>query len=126
MNQVILIGRLTKTPDQRYTPNGTAVTTFTLAVDKPTKDKDADFINCVAWNKLAETVANYCTKGKQVAVAGRISTRNYENSDGKKVYVTEVTVTELKFLSENKPAQEQPTGNLTAGSTVVEYDDIPF
>ncbi len=135
MNHSILIGRLTKDPDLRYTPNGTAVTTFTIAVDRNNDKKEADFIAIVTWSKLAENVANYCAKGKLVAVSGRIQTRNYENSDGKKVYVTEVVANEVKFLEpkgsgqaqQETPAPSKNGSSLLEGSTTTfNVDDLPF
>jgi single-strand DNA-binding protein len=108
LNSVILIGRLTKDPDLRYTPSGQAVTTFSLAVDRGYQNqqgqKETDFINIVTWAKQAENVAQYCKKGRLVAVEGRIQTRNYENNEGKKVYVTEVVADNVKFL---ESAREQ-------------------
>jgi single-strand DNA-binding protein len=134
MNQSILIGRLTKDPDLRYTPAGTAVTTFTIAVDRNNGKDEADFINIVTWDKRAESVANYCKKGKLVAVAGRIQTRNYEDNTGRKVYVTEVVANEVKFLEPKASGQAQqeapaPTGGagLLEGSTKnFDIDDLPF
>lgn len=89
MNSVNLIGRLTKDVEMKYTPNGVALSTFTLAVNRPFKNEngeyDADFIRVQAWRKRAENVANYCKKGSQVAVMGRIQTSSFEGQDGKKV-----------------------------------------
>lgn len=94
INRVVLVGRLTREPELRYTPNGNAVVTFTLAVNRTRTDKDgnrvADFINCIAWRKTAENIANYVKKGHQLAIDGQITTRNYKGKDGKRVYVTEV------------------------------------
>ena len=134
MNHSILIGRLTKDPELRYTPTGTAVTTFTLAVDRNNDKKEADFINIVTWSKLAENVANYCAKGKLVAVAGRIQTRNYEDNTGRKVYVTEVVANEVKFMEpkgSGQAQQETPApGNgsslLDGSTTTFTVDDLPF
>ena len=102
LNKVILIGRTTKDVDLRKTTSGTAVATFTLAVDNRFVQKDgqntADFISCVAWNSTAEFMNNYVKKGSLVAVEGRIQTRNYDNKDGNKVYVTEVVVENLRSL----------------------------
>jgi single-strand DNA-binding protein len=99
MNSVNLIGRLTKEIEVNATPKGTLVTNFSLAVQK---DKEnADFINCVAYNKTAELLQKFVKKGNQVAVEGSISTRNYEGKDGKKVYVTEVIVNKIHLLSNN-------------------------
>jgi single-strand DNA-binding protein len=94
MNKVVLIGRLTKDPELRFTPGtGSAVTTLTLAVDRyntKTGQKEADFIPVVIWGKQAESVANYLSKGSQAAISGRIQTRSYDAKDGTKRYVTEV------------------------------------
>ena len=106
MNKVILIGRLTKDPELRYTPgNGTAVTTLTLAIDNynsKTGEKSADFIPVVIWGKQAENTAQYMSKGSQIAISGRITTRSYDAKDGTKRYVTEVvadTFNGVSFLS---------------------------
>ncbi|PFZ33871.1 single-stranded DNA-binding protein [Bacillus wiedmannii] len=102
LNRVILVGRLTKDPDLRYTPNGIAVATFTLAVNRAFAnqqgEREADFINCVIWRKQAENVANYLKKGSLAGVDGRLQTRNYEGQDGKRVYVTEVLAESVQFL----------------------------
>ncbi len=102
MNKVILIGNLTKDPELRYTPNGVAVTTFTLAINRPRTnqagEREADFINIVAWQKLADLCATYLRKGRQAAVEGRLQTRSYDNKEGKKVYVTEVVAENVQFL----------------------------
>ncbi len=113
MNRVILVGRLTKDPELRYTPNGVAVTSFTLAVNRNFKnaagEMEADFINCVVWRKPAENVANYLHKGSLAGVDGRIQTRNYEGTDGKRVYVTEVLAESVQFLDTKK--QNNNDGN---------------
>lgn len=102
LNRVILIGRLTRDPELRYTPSGVAVTQFTLAVDRPFTnqqgEREADFINIVTWRQLAETCANYLRKGRLTAVEGRIQVRNYDNSEGRRVYVTEVVADNVRFL----------------------------
>ncbi|MGF9913718.1 single-stranded DNA-binding protein [Paenibacillus ehimensis] len=101
LNRVVLIGRLTKDPELRYTSNGTATTSFTLAVDRPFQTngkKEADFIPVVTWRQTAEACANYLSKGKLVAVEGRLQTRNYENNEGRRVYVTEVVADNVRFL----------------------------
>ncbi len=106
MNKVILIGRLTKDPDLRYTQSGTAVASFTLAVNRrfanQNGEREADFINCVAWNKSAEFVANYFTKGQQMALEGRLQVRSYEGDDGKRRWVTEVVVEQMEFVGEQE------------------------
>ncbi|CAI6064179.1 single-stranded DNA-binding protein [Cohnella sp. JJ-181] len=106
LNRVILIGRLTKDPELRYTPAGVAVAQFTLAVDRPfsrdsgggEREREADFIPVVTWRQLAETCANYLRKGRLAAVEGRIQVRNYENNEGRRVYVTEVIADNVRFL----------------------------
>ncbi|SFB01823.1 MULTISPECIES: single-stranded DNA-binding protein [unclassified Bacillus (in: firmicutes)] len=102
MNRVVLVGRLTKDPELRYTPNGVAVATFTLAVNRPfssqSGEREADFINCVVWRKPAENVANFLKKGSLAGVDGRVQTRNYEGQDGKRVYVTEILAESVQFL----------------------------
>jgi len=102
MNRVVLVGRLTKDPDLRYTPSGVAVATFTLAVNRTYTnqqgEREADFINCVIWRKPAENVANFLKKGSLAGVDGRIQTRHYEGQDGKRVYVTEVVAESVQFL----------------------------
>lgn len=102
MNRVVLVGRLTKDPELRYTPNGVPVATFTLAVNRPFSnqqgEREADFINCVVWRKPAENVANFLKKGSLAGVDGRVQTRNYEGQDGKRVYVTEIQAESVQFL----------------------------
>ena len=103
MNKAILIGRLTRDPELRYTSSNRAVCQFSVAIDRPftnqsTGQREADFINVVVWDKTAENVGKYMTKGRLIAVEGRIQTRNYDNNEGKKVYVTEVVATNVQFL----------------------------
>jgi len=103
MNKVILIGRNTKDPELTYTQtNNKAVCKFTLAVDRRFDKEKVDFINCVAWEKLAETIAKYCTKGQKIAIEGRMEIRNYEK-EGHKIYITEVICDSMEFVdSKNK------------------------
>lgn len=135
LNRSILIGRLTKDPEMRYTPAGVAVTQFTLAVDRSVtqgKEKEADFINIVTWRQLAETCANYLKKGRLTAVEGRIQVRNYENNEGKKVYVTEVVADNVRFLESNKDGSQRAdkidsSKDPFHGEGIqVEEDDLPF
>jgi single-strand DNA-binding protein len=113
MNKVIMIGRLTKDPEVKKTSSGKTVASFSLAVsDRYNRDK-TDFINCVAWEKTADYLGNYVKKGNLIAVEGRISTRNYDGSDGKKVYITEVVCESVQGLERNDQTQtpsnpEQP------------------
>lgn len=137
MNNVSLIGRLTKDPDLRYTSSGMAVATFSLAVQRSFRNKEgnyeADFINCVCWNKSGETLANHVKKGQRIGVTGRIQTRNYENEQGNRVYVTEVVVEGFTFLEKKDENQNSNQGGFGAnqggfnnqGPTVTD-DDLPF
>ena len=100
MNSVVLIGRLARDPELRYTGTGKAVTTLTVAVNRGFgKDNEADFIPVVVWEKQAENCANYLTKGSQVGVQGRMQVRSYETQNGEKRYVTEVVGNQVEFLS---------------------------
>lgn len=102
MNKAILIGRLTKDPELRTTPRGRNVCQFSVAVSRnftnANGEREADFINCVVWDKQAENLVKYQKKGNQIAVEGRIQTRNYDDKDGKKVYVTEILASNISFL----------------------------
>ncbi len=102
MNRVVLVGRLTKDPELKYTPSGVAVASFTLAVNRTFTnqqgEREADFINCVIWRRPAENVANYLKKGSLAGVDGRIQTRNFEGQDGRRVYITEVVAESVQFL----------------------------
>ncbi|WP_453993113.1 single-stranded DNA-binding protein [Bacillus nitroreducens] len=108
INQVILVGRLTRDPDLRYTQDGKAVAHVTLAVSRNFRNAggtiETDFVNCTLWQKTAENTANYCKKGSILGVTGRIQTRNYQNNEGKRVYVTEVLADSVKFLG-GKPRE---------------------
>lgn len=127
MNKVVLMGRLTKDPEMRATQSGAGVCSFSLAVNRRVKlegQPEADFINIVAWAKTAEFVSKYFTKGQQVAVIGRIQTRNYDDKDGKKVYVTEVVAEEVYFADSKK---EQSNVTTSEGFMTVEGDSgLPF
>lgn len=120
------IGRLVKDPENRYTPNGVSVTTFTVAINRPYKnaqgEKEADFIPVVTWRGLADNCAKYLAKGLQVAVSGRLQVRSYEDNSGKKRYVTEVIADEVQFLEwGDTDNQDAPTG-----FTPVDNNDLPF
>ena len=115
INRVVLVGRMTRDPELRRTPQGDAVTSFTLAVNRNYTSRDgqqqADFINCVVWRKPAENVERYCSKGSLVGVEGRIQTRSYDNSQGQNVYVVEVICDSVQFLetrAARERAQSQP------------------
>lgn len=158
INRSVLVGRLTRDVDLRYTANGTAVATFTVAVNRQftnaNGEREADFINCVIWRKAAENFSNFTHKGSLVGIDGRIQTRNYENQQGQRVYVTEVVVENFALLEpksannnhlsqnnnfpnnnhSNGPAQ--PAANNTAAnedpfadntqSIDISDDDLPF
>ena len=158
INRSVLVGRLTRDVDLRYTANGTAVATFTVAVNRQftnaNGEREADFINCVIWRKAAENFSNFTHKGSLVGIDGRIQTRNYENQQGQRVYVTEVVVEnfhllEPKSANNNHPSQNnnipnnnhsngpaQPAANNTAAnedpfadntqSIDISDDDLPF
>ncbi|WP_040980887.1 MULTISPECIES: single-stranded DNA-binding protein [Oceanobacillus] len=112
MNNVQLIGRLVKDADLRYTPNGKAVANFTIAVNRPFSNqegnREADFINCVVWNRPAENLANYCKKGSQVGLIGRMQTRTYDKDDGTRAYITEVVSDFVEFLDTRNGNQNNP------------------
>jgi single-strand DNA-binding protein len=123
---------LTKDPEVKYTQSGTAVCTFTLAVDRKFAKKDsgqptADFIPIVAWRKLAEIIGNNLVKGRRISVEGRIQVRSYDAQDGSKRYVTEIVADEVEFLDSKAQtgAQSATGGNGSFGSTVPD-DEIPF
>lgn len=115
INNVVVTGRLTRAVDLRYTSNGTAFASFTLAVDRPFRnqnnEKETDFINCVMWRKPAENLANYTNKGSLIGVEGRIQTRNYEGGQGQRVYVTEVLAEKFTFLESAKTANNDVYDN---------------
>lgn len=118
MNKAILIGRLTRDPELRYTSSNRAVCQFTVAIDRPftnqaSGQREADFINVVAWDKTGENVGKYMTKGRLIAVEGRIQTRNYENNEGRRVYVTEVIANNVQFL-ESRNAQNTNNNSINS------------
>ncbi len=119
MNKVVLLGRLTKDPDLRYTPQGLPVLTFSLAVDRNFKnangEREADFIQIVVWRKLAETLAKYLKKGARVVIAGRLQTRSYDGNDGQKRYVTEVVADDASIIDWNGPAGGNASGAMPGG-----------
>ena len=108
MNSVVLIGRLTKDVDLRYSNNQTAVGRFTSAVDRHDKDKNCDFINCIVFGKSAENLEKYVKKGNKVAISGRIQTGSYTNKDGNKVYTTDVVAERVEFVESKQ--KEEPSG----------------
>ena len=139
MNKVFLIGRLSRDPELRHTTSGTAVCQISVAISRYAgagKEQETDFINVVVWDKQAENVARYLAKGRQVAVEGRIQTRNYDNNEGKKVYVTEVIATNVEFLgsaSDNnrvaQPQEDNPFDSIAPEKdepATTNLDDDPF
>lgn len=134
MNKAILLGRLTKDVETRYTQStNTQVSSFTLAVNRrfvKEGEQQADFINIVAWNKTAEFCSKYFRKGQQVAVVGRIQTRSYDNQEGKKVYVTEVIAEEVYFADTKKTGPDESmlgsSTPVTNNTFEIESDDLPF
>jgi len=145
INNITLAGRLTKDADLRYTSDGTATATFSLAVNRPFKsasgEREADFINCVIWRKNAENFANFTRKGSLVGITGRIQTRNYENKEGQRVYVTEVVAENFALLESKKDgASNGQTGQSNNRSShkpndpfnshsepySINSDDLPF
>lgn len=115
LNSIVLVGRLTKDPELRYTPNNQAVATFSLAVNRNFKsqngEREADFINCVIWRQQAENLANWAKKGALIGIIGRIQTRNYENQQGQRVYVTEVVADSFQLLESQKERGNQSQGD---------------
>lgn len=131
LNRVILIGRLTKDPELRYTTSGVAVGTFNLAVDRPKREgteREADFLPVVTWRQLAETCCNYLRKGRLAAVEGRIQVRSYDANDGSKRYVTEIVADNVRFLESTGGSGNTSTaGNgQNAGNGQKNRSDDPF
>ncbi len=130
-NRIILIGRLTRDPELRYTQSSLPVANFTLAVDRPYKnkqgDRETDFIDITAWRKLAELCAEYLYKGRQVAVEGRLEIQHYETQDGQKRKAAKVMADNVYFLSgpKEKKTQENNESNVADGMSFSE-DEIPF
>ena len=127
MNHWVGIGRLTRDPNVKYTQRGKAYASFTLAIDRRKSgdgNPQADFIQCVAWEKTAEVISQYVSKGQKIAVEGRIQTRSYEK-DGRKYYVTEVIVQSMEFCDSKGGGASTTNGGAYAGTPVPD-DDIPF
>ena len=137
INNVTLVGRLTRDPELRYTPSNIAITTFNLAVNRNFKnqagDREADFINCMIWSQQAENFANWCKKGNLVGITGRIQTRSYDNQQGQRVYVTEVVADTFKLLEKRDNTanqsniEDQMPANYGQGEPMdISDDDFPF
>ncbi|MFJ7663723.1 single-stranded DNA-binding protein [Lysinibacillus sp. NPDC097162] len=130
LNRVILVGRLTKDPELRYTPNGIASCRFTVAVNRTFKgqngEPEADFISCVAWRKQAENLANFMKKGNLIGLEGRIQTGSYEGQDGKRVYTTDVVADSIQFLEpRNSTGSSQSTPNYQSSTNTGGTNQTP-
>lgn len=129
MNHFVGIGRLVHDPEVRYTQSGKACVKFTLAIDRRKSadgKQQADFVSCVAWEKTAEIIGNNCTKGKKIAVEGRIQTRSYDANDGSKRYVTEVVVNSMEFCDSRRDTGSSAGRADEYPGAVVPDSDIPF
>ncbi|HEL1960705.1 TPA: single-stranded DNA-binding protein [Streptococcus suis] len=137
INNVVLVGRLTRDVELRYTPSNQAVATFTLAVNRnfknqSTGEREADFINCVMWRQQAENLANWTKKGHLIAITGRIQTRSYENQQGQRVYVTEVVAESFQALEKRdntanySSMDEQMPPNFSGPTMDINDDGLPF
>ena len=142
LNNVVLVGRMTKDPELRYTPNNQAVATFSLAVKRNFKSQngehEADFINCVIWRQQAENLANWAKKGALIGITGSIRTRNYENQQGQRVFVTEVVADNFQLLEFNKQNNQNQTQShgqqpnfgrneqMQSNPMDISDDDLPF
>lgn len=137
MNQVTLIGRLTKDPELKYTQGGKAFCKFSIAVTREFNRDEADFISCVAWDKRAETIAEYLRKGRRIAIQGRLNVRNYEQN-GESKWITEVIVDKFDFIDSNSQSTGQSyskqdsaipdfgSNNSNDNEEIVDDDDFPF
>lgn len=126
INKAILMGRLTRDPELRHTGSGTPVCSFSVAIDNGYGDnRSTDFINCVAWNKTAEFVDKYFTKGRMIIVIGRIQTRTWEGQDGKKNYATEVVASEVSFGETKKSADENGYRTQSGSYDAPKAADVP-
>lgn len=145
INNITIVGRMTKEAELRYTGSGIAVASFTVAVERAYTNaqgqRETDFINVVAWKKTAEVISNYTAKGSLVGITGRIQTRNYTNNEGRKIYITEVVCENFQMLepksvtdkrkeetgySENKPKNSPKNNNNQAQGNYAEFDTDPF
>lgn len=136
LNSTVLVGRMTDNAKLRYTPNNQAVATFSLAVNRNFKsqngEREADFINCVIWRQQAENLANWAKKGALIGITGRIQTRNYENQQGQRVYVTEVVADNFQLLeskdrgNQSQSYNKQPDFGRNEDPFVIDDDSLPF
>ena len=139
MNKVFLIGRLSRDPELRHTTSGTAVCQINVAISRPVtqgSEPQTDFINVVVWNRQAENVARYLSKGRQIAIEGRIQTRSYDNNEGKRTYVTEVIASNVEFLgsandnnrtnTNSSPFDDNPFDSMEPPMDTTNVDNDPF
>ena len=130
INEVILIGRITKDIEVRYTQSNRACASFTIAIPRGYKNAngeyESDFINIVVWDKLGETVGKYSKKGDLIAINGRLQVRSYENKDGKKVYVTEVVANKINFLTQKKKDNDPFENKTSFKAEEIDEDNFPF
>ena len=131
MNKAFIVGRLTRDPEHRTTPNGISVTTFSVAVTRRMNKEESDFLNVVVWRGLADNCGKYLVKGQQVAVCGELRTRSYDAKDGSRRYVTEILAEDVEFLAKPKGAErrEEPSGMWGAEEPAPkddDWDDLPF
>ncbi|MCQ0053576.1 single-stranded DNA-binding protein [Pediococcus acidilactici] len=142
INRTVLVGRLTKDPELRYTGSGTAVATFTIAVNRQftnsNGEREADFINCVMWRKAAENFCNFTRKGSLVGIDGRVQTRSYENQQGQRVFITEIVAENFSLLeskNSNQNSQNKQSGQSSPSKNPnnafnsmpdIKDDDLPF
>ena len=125
INKVVLIGRLTKDPELRFAAgSGMAISRFRVAVNRRKKEDGADFINCVSFGKTAETIAQYFTKGRPIAIVGHMQTGSYDAQDGTKRYTTDVAVESFEFVGSNGQANNQGSNNADAFSEFGGFDDV--
>lgn len=126
INNVVLVGRLTRDPELKMTSSNTPFVNFTLAVNRnftnQAGEREADFVNCTIWNRAAENLAKYMRQGSLVGVEGRIQTRNYENDQGQRVYITEVVVNSLQYL-ETRRENDRPNVSQTQTQTNEKQDE---
>lgn len=137
INNVTLVGRLTRDPELRYTPSNIAITTFNMAVNRNFKnqagDREADFINCMIWRQQAENLASWAKKGALIGITGRIQTRSYDNQQGQRVYVTEVVADTFQLLEKRDNSANQsniedqmPASFRATNPLDISDDDLPF
>lgn len=126
MNNVALIGRLTRDPELKYSQSGKAYCRFTVAVNREFNKDEADFINCLAFNKTAETIAEWLGKGRRIALQGRIQTGSYENKNGDTVYTVEVVADRFEFIDNSKTQESKNQIYSNNNDVIDDNDDFPF